>query len=113
VFSDKNLGGKREFSSTAGAVIESMNALYDAYVAAPESKAGKLPVVKCVGVHADHRQARHELPAAARDRRLGRSSAELAGAPAVSTATPTPAPADPGAARWPSRRGNSGSGRRC
>lgn len=51
VFSDKNLGGVREFSSTAGAVIESMNALYDAYVAAPEGKAGKLPVVKCVGVH--------------------------------------------------------------
>lgn len=51
VFSDKNLGGKREFSSTAGAVIESMNSLYDNYIAAPESKAGKLPVVKCVGVH--------------------------------------------------------------
>lgn len=52
VFSEKNLGGLREFSSTAGAVIESMNALYDAYMAAPESKDGKLPVVKCVGVHA-------------------------------------------------------------
>lgn len=50
VFSDKNIGGKREFASTAGAVIDSMNALYDAYIANPESKAGKLPVVKCVGV---------------------------------------------------------------
>lgn len=50
VFSEKNLGGKREFSSTAGVVIEAMNALYDAWTAAPESKTAKLPVVKCVGV---------------------------------------------------------------
>lgn len=51
VFSEKNLLGVREFSSTAGCVIEAMNALYDAWMAAPESKTGKLPVVKCVGVH--------------------------------------------------------------
>lgn len=51
LFSEKNLLGVREFASTAGIVIESMNALYDAWLAAPESKAGKLPVVKCVGVH--------------------------------------------------------------
>lgn len=50
VFSDKNLGGVREFASTAGAVIESINTLYDAFLAAPESGAGKLPVVKCSGV---------------------------------------------------------------
>lgn len=50
VWSDKNLGGVREFSSTAGVVIDSMNALYDSWLAAPEGKAGKLPVVKCVGV---------------------------------------------------------------
>jgi len=51
LFSDKNLLGVREFCSTAGCVIESMNALYDAYMAAPEAAQGKLPVVKCVGVH--------------------------------------------------------------
>ena len=51
VFSGKNLLGVREFSSTAGVVIEAMNALYDHWVAAPEAKAGKLPVVKCVKVH--------------------------------------------------------------
>lgn len=50
VWSDKNLGGVREFSSTAGVVIDSMNALYDSWLAAPEGKAGKLPVVKCAGV---------------------------------------------------------------
>jgi hypothetical protein len=98
VFSEKNLGGVREFSSTAGAVIESMNAVYDSYVAAPESKEGKLPVVKCVGVHADHRQARHELSAAARDRRLGDRPAELGDA----TASAAPAAAPPQRLRLPS-----------
>lgn len=52
VFSGKNLLGVREFSSTAGVVIEAMNALYDHWQAAPESKTDKLPVVKCVKVHA-------------------------------------------------------------
>lgn len=51
LFSEKNLLGVREFASTAGIVIDSMNALYDAWIAAPERQAGKLPVVKCVGVH--------------------------------------------------------------
>lgn len=50
VFSNKNLMGVREFASTAGAVIDAMNAVYDDYAAAPESKTGKLPIVKCVAV---------------------------------------------------------------
>lgn len=50
LFSDKNLGGVREFSSTANAVIEAINPMFDAYLAAPESKEGKLPVIKCVKV---------------------------------------------------------------
>lgn len=50
VFSSKNLGGVREFASTAGVVIEAMNSLYDAATAAPEYEAGKLPVIKCTGV---------------------------------------------------------------
>lgn len=50
VFSNKNLLGVREFASTAGAVIESMNSVFDDYDASPESKAGKLPVVKCTAV---------------------------------------------------------------
>ena len=96
VFSDKNLGGKREFSSTAGAVIESMNALYDAYVAAPEAKAGKLPVVKCVGVHpitgkhGTNYQPQLEIVSwADRPAELG---APAAAAPAAAPA-PAPAPA--------------------
>jgi hypothetical protein len=50
LFSEKNLMGVREFSSTAGAVIEEMNALYDAWEAQRASHPGKLPVVKCQGV---------------------------------------------------------------
>lgn len=50
LFSNKNLLGVREFASTAGAVIDSMNDLYDLYMADPQSKAGKLPVVRCVDV---------------------------------------------------------------
>jgi hypothetical protein len=50
VFSNKNLLGVREFASTAGAVIEAMNDVYDAYDTSPESKQGKLPIVKCTGV---------------------------------------------------------------
>ena len=51
VFSEKNLLGVREFASTAGVVIDAMNALYDNWVAARPANPGKLPVVKCVGVH--------------------------------------------------------------
>ena len=50
LFSNKNLLGVREFASTAGAVIDSMNELYDLYVAAPEAKEGKLPIVRCTDV---------------------------------------------------------------
>lgn len=50
LFSGKNLLGVREFASTAGVVIDSMNELYDRYCEAPECKDGKLPVVKCVDV---------------------------------------------------------------
>ncbi len=50
VFSPQNLMGVREFCSTAGAVIDAMNAVYDDYADAAESKAGKLPIVKCVTV---------------------------------------------------------------
>jgi hypothetical protein len=50
LYSEKNLLGLREFSSTAGIVIEAMNALYDLWLAAPETATGKLPVVRCIGV---------------------------------------------------------------
>lgn len=50
VFSEKNLLGVREFASTAGAVIEAMNDLYDHWIAGRAANAGKAPVVKCVGV---------------------------------------------------------------
>lgn len=50
LFSEKNLLGVREFSSTANIVFEAMNNLFDAWMAAPESASGKLPVVRCSGV---------------------------------------------------------------
>ena len=50
LYSEKNLRGLREFSSTAGIVIEAMNNLYDLWMAAPENVSGKLPVVRCSGV---------------------------------------------------------------
>jgi len=49
-FSEKNLQGLREFSSTAGAVIEAMNSLYDAWEAGKGANPGKVPVVKCASV---------------------------------------------------------------
>jgi len=46
----KSAGGDlREFGSAAGCVIQAMDELYDAYAAAPEAKAGKLPVVGLSG----------------------------------------------------------------
>lgn len=45
------IGGVREFSTTAGVVIDAFNLLHDQYVNAPESAQGKLPVVKCASVN--------------------------------------------------------------
>lgn len=50
LFSEKNLLGVREFSSTAGVVIEAMNSLHDHWLVEKDKQPGKLPVVKCVGV---------------------------------------------------------------
>lgn len=49
---DKASGGgvPRVFGSAAGCVIEAMDALHDAFSAAPEGKAGKLPIVKIASV---------------------------------------------------------------
>jgi len=52
LYSDKNIGGLREFSSTAGVVIDAMNAIYDEWEAGKGANPGKLPVVRCEGVTA-------------------------------------------------------------
>jgi hypothetical protein len=44
------IGGVREFAGNAGVIIAGMNALHDEYEAAPEARAGKLPLVKLVDV---------------------------------------------------------------
>lgn len=48
VLLSKEAGGgpARKLGSSAGCVIEAMDALHDAYTSAPEAAAGKLPVVK-------------------------------------------------------------------
>lgn len=51
LFSEKNLLGLRQFSSTAGAVIDAMNDLHTDWEIAKAKNPGKVPVVKCVGVH--------------------------------------------------------------
>lgn len=95
IFSEKNLLGVREFASTAGVVIEAMNALHDHWLAGKDANPGKLPVVKCSGVlpitgsHGTNYQPVLEIVSWA-DR-----PAELAGsAPAAAApATPAKAPA--------------------
>lgn len=42
----KDLGGVRELMSNAGVAINAINALHDAFEAAPEAAAGKIPVVR-------------------------------------------------------------------
>jgi hypothetical protein len=49
LFAPQLLGGVREFSHTAKCVIAAMDQLHDAYLAAPESKEGKLPLVEMTG----------------------------------------------------------------
>lgn len=94
LFSEKNFGGLREFSSTAGSVIESMNDLYDHWVSDKDANPGKLPVVKCVGVtpvtnkHGTNYRPQFEIMAWA-DR-----PADLAGSPAKAAA-PAPKAAPP------------------
>lgn len=46
-------GDAREFCSTAGIVYDAVEALVDAYMAAPEREQGKLPIVKLAGTKAD------------------------------------------------------------
>lgn len=102
VFSDKNLGGVREFSSTAGAVIEAINEVYDAWEAGKASNLGKTPIVKCTGVqgitgkHGTNYRPKLEIvawadrPAALADAPRAQSNS---GGQAAATPAPAPAPA--------------------
>jgi len=93
VYSEKNLLGLREFSSTAGAVIDGMNALYDQWEAGKAANPGKVPVVRCASVtpvvnkHGTNYAPKFEIVSWT-DR-----PAEMKGAAAPAAATPTPASA--------------------
>jgi hypothetical protein len=103
LFSDKNLLGVREFSSTASIVIDAMNDLYDAWMAAPEVATGQLPVVRCVGVfpvtnkHGTNYQPKFEIVGwTDRPEVLGESDQRATAAPtqvAQALAATPPAPA--------------------
>jgi hypothetical protein len=49
IYSQKYLGGVREFSATAKCVLSAIDALHDIFEAAPEAATGKVPVVKLTG----------------------------------------------------------------
>lgn len=90
---DKNSGGgvPRVFGSAAGCVIEAMDALHDAYSAAPESKAGKLPIVKIASVQpVKAGQSTNYKPTFAIVNWIDRPAALASGMPSV--AAPTSAP---------------------
>lgn len=100
VFSEKNMGGLREFSSTAGAVIEAMNDLYDHWAADKDANAGKLPVVKCAGVtpvtnkHGTNYRPQFEIVSWS-ERPSEMASAPVNSAPPASAGTPKPVHAPP------------------
>jgi hypothetical protein len=98
VFSSKNLLGVREFSATAGIVIDAMNDLHDHWLAGKDANAGKLPVVKCVGVtpvtnkHGTNYKPQLEIVAWV-DRPAELAGAPAKPAPAAQAAAPPPAAA--------------------
>ena len=98
VFSSKNLLGVREFSATAGIVIDAMNDLHDHWLAGKDANAGKLPVVKCVGVtpvtnkHGTNYKPQLEIVAWT-DRPAELAGAPAKSAPAAQIAAPPPAAA--------------------
>lgn len=96
MFSDKNIGGLREFSATAGAVIEAMNTLYDAWQAGMGANAGKLPVVKCGKVtpikSAKSTNYRPDFEIVAWAERPAEMMPEDAAPPAGAKASPPPPP---------------------
>lgn len=50
LYSEKNLDGIRVWSTNAKCVLAAIDELYASYLAAPESKQGKLPVIQMVNV---------------------------------------------------------------
>lgn len=102
LYSEKNLLGLREFTSTATIVIQSMNALYDAWMAAPETATGQLPVVRCVGVtaignkHGTNYQPKFEIVGWT-DRPEALGGGAVAAAPVTAVPAPAQAPAAPAA----------------
>ena len=104
LFSEKNLLGVREFSSTAGIVIDAMNDLFDAWMATPEVATGQLPVVRCTGVqpvtnkHGTNYQPKFEIVGwTARPEALGDNDQPASASAAPAAVAPAPAPVVPAA----------------
>lgn len=108
-YSEANLLGLRDFSSTAGVVIEAMNALHTDWEVAKAQNPGKLPVVKCAGVlpivgsHGINYQPQLEIVAWADRPAEMASSAASTAAPAANAPPPAAKPthAPPPAAKVP------------
>lgn len=108
VFSEKNLLGLREFSSTAGAAIEAMNDLHDDWLANKDANPGKLPVVKSSGVQpvtnkhgTNFRPVLEIVSWADRPAEMKGSAPATSPAPAAAAAAPTQHVAPPPAANQP------------
>lgn len=90
--------GLREISGTAKALLGAIDQLHDAYLAAPESKEGKLPVVALTGTTVVETKGptgvnRNYAPVFAIQKWLARPEALVAPAPAAKT---VPAPSRTG-----------------
>ncbi|WP_424138637.1 hypothetical protein [Roseomonas chloroacetimidivorans] len=108
LFAPKMLGGVREFSSSAGCVIEAVNELHTKFEAAPEAAEGKVPVVEFAGSTAVVSKGKgqsstnykpvfniigwQDRPAELGERTVPQPVKQLRPEPAVTTAAPSPAP---------------------
>lgn len=93
VFSEKNLLGLREFSSTAGIVIDAMNDLHTDWMVGKDANPGKLPVVRCVDTQTvTNKHGTNYRPVFEILKWVDRP-AELAGAPAPAASAPPAASA--------------------
>jgi hypothetical protein len=97
IFSEMNLGGVREFASTAGIVIDAMNDLHTDWESQRAANPGKLPVVKCIAVHPVTNKHGTNYKPEFKIVSWADRPAELAAPAAAAPAAPPPAAAKPAA----------------
>jgi hypothetical protein len=101
IYSEKNIGGLREFCSTAGIVNDTMNELYDEYEKQAASHPGEMPVVRCTSVeevkgsHGVNYRPILEIVGWAPWPDMGDDAPQAPAAAPAAPAVPPPAPAAP------------------